>query len=152
MGHLNTMMACVLCISNPPPPTLAPHQLSKTGEHRWAMLRNMVTSLIYHERILTTTPKAKELRRVADQMVSHAKKGDLHNRRMAAGVVREKAAIVKLFEILGPRYDERQGGYTRVMKLAQPRRHDSADMSYIEFVDRDGELRKPKPPAGSIKG
>ena len=120
-------------------------KLGKDSAHRWAMLRNMVTSLIYHERIKTTTPKAKELRRVADQMITYAKKGDLHNRRLAAGVVREKAAVVKLFEILGPRYEDRQGGYTRVLKLGQPRREDSGDMAYIEFVDRDGELRKPKP-------
>jgi large subunit ribosomal protein L17 len=68
------------------------------------MMRNMVTSLIKHERIMTTTAKAKELRKVADRMVTHAKKGDLHHRRIAGGVVREKAALVKLFEILGPRY------------------------------------------------
>ena len=119
-------------------------KLSKDSEHRWAMLRNMVTSLIYHERIKTTTPKAKELRRVADKMVTHAKKGDLHNRRLAGAVVREKAALVKLFEILGPRYADRQGGYTRIMKIGQPRHLDSAPMSYIEFIDREGELRKPK--------
>ena len=83
---------------------------------------------------------------MAEQMITHAKKGDLHNRRMAAGVVREHAAVVKLFEILGPRYENRQGGYTRIMKLGQPRKNDSADMAYIEFVDRDGEFRKPKPP------
>ena len=71
------------------------------GEQRWAMLRNMVTSLIYHERIMTTTPKAKELRRVAEKMITHAKVGNLHHRRLASGVVREKAAVVKLFEILG---------------------------------------------------
>ena len=80
-------------------------KLGVGGEHRWAMLRNMVTSLIKHERIMTTTAKAKELRRVAENMVTHAKKGNLHHRRLAAGVVREKAAVVKLFEILGPRYE-----------------------------------------------
>jgi large subunit ribosomal protein L17 len=72
--------------------------------HRWAMLRNMVTSLIHFERITTTTPRAKELRRLADTMVTHAKKGTLHNRRLAAGVVRDNAALVKLFDIIGPRY------------------------------------------------
>jgi large subunit ribosomal protein L17 len=96
---------------------------------------------------MTTTPKAKELRRVADQMVTYAKAGDLHNRRMAAAVVREPAAVVKLFEILGPRYNERQGGYTRVLRLAKQRRGDSAEMAVIEFVDREGELRKAKPPS-----
>jgi large subunit ribosomal protein L17 len=82
------------------------------------------------------------LRRVADNMITHAKKGDLHSRRMASAVVREKAAVVKLFEILGPRYEERPGGYTRILKLGQPRKEDSADMCYIEFVDREDELRK----------
>lgn len=94
---------------------------------------------------MTTTAKAKELRRIAEKMVTHAKIGDLHHRRLAAGFVREKAAVFKLFNILGPRYMDREGGYTRVMKLAKPRRGDSADMSFIEFVDREGELRKAKP-------
>ena len=120
------------------------------GDHRWAMLRNMVTSLIHHERIMTTAPRAKELRRVAEAMVTHAKVGNLHHRRLAAGVVRERSAVVKLFEILGPRYKERPGGYTRVMKLAKQRRGDSAEMAIIEFVDREGELRKARQPAGSI--
>ena len=114
------------------------------------MLRNMVTSLIHHERITTTSAKAKELRRVAEKMITHAKVGNLHHRRLAAAVVRERSAVVKLFEILGPRYQERPGGYTRIMKFAKPRRGDSADMSVIEFVDREGELRKAKsPPASS---
>jgi len=117
--------------------------------HRLAMLRNMVTSLIYHERIMTTTPRAKELRRVAEKMVTYAKVGDLHNRRLAGAVVREPAAVVKLFEIIGPRYKERTGGYTRILKLAKPRKGDSADMSFIEFVDREGELRTAKPPSNS---
>jgi large subunit ribosomal protein L17 len=108
----------------------------------------MVTSLIHHERIITTTPKAKELRRVAENMITHAKIGDLHRRRLAGAVVRERSAVVKLFEILGPRYKERPGGYTRIMKLAKPRRGDSADMSVIEFVDREGELRKARPVGG----
>jgi large subunit ribosomal protein L17 len=102
----------------------------------------MVTSLIHHERIITTTPKAKELRRVADKMVTHAKIGNLHHRRLASGVVQERSAVVKLFEILGPRYQGRPGGYTRILKLARPRRGDSADMSVIEFVDREGASLK----------
>lgn len=85
---------------------------------------------------MTTTPRAKELRRVAENLVTHAKTGTLHARRLAAEVVREKPALVKLFEILGPRYQERSGGYTRVLKLARPRKGDSADMAYIEFIDR----------------
>ena len=129
---------------------IAFRQLGMDGDHRWAMLRNMVTSLIHHERIMTTVHRAKELRRVAESMVTHAKEGSLHHRRLAAGVVRERSAVVKLFEILGPRYKERPGGYTRVMKLAKQRRGDSAEMAIIEFVDREGELRKARQPAGSI--
>lgn len=121
-----------------------------TGSHRWAMMRNMVTSLIYHERIMTTTPRAKELRKLADNLISHAKAGTQHRHRLAAAIVREKGAMVKLTQILGPRYAERPGGYTRVMKLAKTRRGDSAEMSFIEFVDREGELRQarkaPSPP------
>lgn len=115
-----------------------------TGSHRWAMMRNMVTSLIYHERIMTTTPRAKELRKLADNLISHAKANTQHRHRLAAAIVREKGAMVKLTQILGPRYAERPGGYTRVMKLAKTRRGDSAEMSFIEFVDRDGELRQAK--------
>ena len=129
---------------------IAFRQLGMDGDHRWAMLRNMVTSLIHHERIMTTVHRAKELRRVAEAMVTHAKEGSLHHRRLAAGVVRERSAVVKLFEILGPRYKERPGGYTRVMKLAKQRRGDSAEMAIIEFVDREGELRKARQPSGSI--
>lgn len=80
-------------------------QLGRDSEHRWAMLRNLVTSLIKHERVMTTTARAKELRRVADQMVTHAKGGTLHHRRLAASVIFEKPALSKLFEILGPRYE-----------------------------------------------
>jgi large subunit ribosomal protein L17 len=94
---------------------------------------------------MTTTPRAKELRRVAEKMITYAKKGTLHHRRLAAGVVRERAAVVKLFDILGPHYSTREGGYTRVLKLALPRKGDSADMSFIEFVDREGELRSARP-------
>ena len=122
------------------------------AEHRWAMLRNMVTSLIYHERIMTTTPRAKELRRVAEKLVTHAKAGDQHHRRMAAAVVREPAAVVKLFDIIGPRYVNRPGGYTRVLKLGKPRQGDSADMAFIEFVDREGELRTPRAVPSSTNG
>jgi len=120
-------------------------KLGMATAHRMAMLRNMVTSLIYHERIMTTTPRAKELRRVAEKMVTHAKKANQHHRRLARAFVREEAAVVKLFGILGPRYEDRDGGYTRIMKLGKKRQGDSADMSYIEFVDREGEMRVSKP-------
>lgn len=79
-------------------------QLGFDATHRWAMLRNMVTSLIKHERIMTTVARAKEMRKFAEKMVTHAKKGNLHHRRIAGGFVREKPALVKLFEVLGPRY------------------------------------------------
>ena len=81
-----------------------PAKLGMRMDHRVAMLRNMVTSLIYHERIMTTTPKAKSLKRFADRMITYAKVGDLHNRRLAERYVRERPAVIKLFEILGPRY------------------------------------------------
>lgn len=98
---------------------------------------------------MTTTPKAKEVRKVADKMITHAKKyhQDKNNQHkvLAGAVVREKAALTKLFDILGPRYADRPGGYTRVMKLQLPRQGDSADMSFLEFVDRKGELRPARP-------
>merc|ERR1711982_213298 len=79
--------------------------------------------------------------------ITHAKKGDLHNRRLAARVVREKPALTRLFEILGPRYEDRDGGYTRVMKLSKPRKGDNAPMAVIEYVDRPGEIRAARVPA-----
>ncbi|CAM9899172.1 unnamed protein product [Phaeothamnion confervicola] len=105
----------------------------------------MVTSLIKHERIRTTVPRAKALRRIADQMVTLAKTDTLHARRQAATVVMEQGANKKLFDVLGPRYKDRVGGYTRVMLLARPRPGDKADMAIIEYVDREGELRPAKP-------
>ena len=114
------------------------------------MLRNMVTSLIYHERIMTTTARAKSLTQLADKMVTHAKIGNQAHRRLAGAVIREPAAVVKLFDIIGPRYADRQGGYTRVLKLDKPRTGDSSDMAFIEFVDRKGELRKPRPASAQV--
>jgi large subunit ribosomal protein L17 len=111
------------------------------------MLRNMATSLIEHERIVTTVPKAKELRRVAEHLVGLAKKGNIHHRQQANAIVRTKPALTKLFEVLGPRYEERQGGYTRILKLARPRVGDKADMCVMEYVDRPGELRAARPPS-----
>ncbi|KAJ8600050.1 hypothetical protein CTAYLR_001826 [Chrysophaeum taylorii] len=122
-------------------------KLGRTSAHRTAMLRNMVTSLIKHERIQTTTPKAKTLRPYAEKLIRFGKEGTLHAKQLAATIVREQGALRKLFEVLGPRYAERRGGYTRILKLAQRRKGDGADMSVIEFVDRPGELRSPRPPA-----
>eukprot|EP00551_Chaetoceros_affinis_P000811 CAMPEP_0203661198 /NCGR_PEP_ID=MMETSP0088-20131115/59479_1 /ASSEMBLY_ACC=CAM_ASM_001087 /TAXON_ID=426623 /ORGANISM="Chaetoceros affinis, Strain CCMP159" /LENGTH=129 /DNA_ID=CAMNT_0050523851 /DNA_START=114 /DNA_END=503 /DNA_ORIENTATION=- len=106
----------------------------------------MVTSLIKHERIVTTLPKAKELRRVADKIIQYAKNGSLHSRRKADEIVREKPMLTKLFEVLGPRYQDREGGYTRVLKLSQNRKGDNAPMAVIEYVDRPGEVRAARPP------
>lgn len=110
------------------------------------MLRNMVSSLIEHERIVTTVPKAKELRHIADRMITLAKGQDLHSRRQAGEVVRGEWTLTKLFDVLGPRYKFREGGYTRIMKLAKNRAGDNAPMAVIEYVDRPGEIRAARPP------
>jgi len=115
-------------------------KLNRTHEHRKAMFANMVCSLIEHEQIKTTLPKAKELRRIADKVITLGKRGDLHARRLAASQIRQDAAVKKLFEVLGPRYAERQGGYTRVLK-AGFRYGDMAPMAIIELVDRDEDAR-----------
>ena len=107
----------------------------------------MVTSLIYHERIKTTLPKAKEVQRLAEWMIGYGKDGSLHARQQADRIVREKPALTKLFEVLGPRYAEREGGYTRVLKLSKHRTGDAAPMAIIEYVDRPGEIRAARPPA-----
>lgn len=120
-------------------------KLGRTTKHRKAMLRNMVTSLIHHERIKTTVPRAKELRRVADKMVTLGKKGDLAARRRAARYLRDGASLTKLFDTLGPRYEEREGGYTRVLRAGH-RHGDAADMAIIEYIDRAGELRPARRP------
>ena len=111
-------------------------KLNRTHEHRKAMFANMVSSLIEHEQIKTTLPKAKELKRIADKIITLGKRGDLHARRIAASEIKQDAAVAKLFETLGPRYKDRQGGYTRVLK-AGFRYGDAAPMAIIELVDRD---------------
>lgn len=111
-------------------------RLNRTHEHRKAMFANMAGALIEHEQIRTTLPKAKELRPVVEKLVTLAKRGDLHARRMAAAQLKEDRHLVRLFDILGPRYKDRQGGYLRIMK-AGFRYGDMAPMAVIEFVDRD---------------
>ena len=111
-------------------------KLNRTHEHRKAMFANMACSLIEHEQIKTTLPKAKELRRIADKLITLAKRGDLHARRLAAAQIKQEPAVKKLFDTLGDRYKERSGGYTRVLK-AGFRYGDMAPMAIIEFVDRD---------------
>ena len=111
-------------------------KLNRTHEHRKAMFANMVCSLVEHEQITTTLPKAKELKRIADKVITLAKKGDLHARRILISKVRQQDAVKKLIDVLGPRYASRQGGYSRVLK-AGFRHGDMAPMAVIEFVDRD---------------
>ena len=111
-------------------------KLGRTSAHRRAMLRNMVTALLEHEKIETTDAKAKEVRRVAERMITLGKRGDLHARRMALRVVRTQEVTAKLFDELAPRFQERPGGYTRVLKVRR-RAGDAAPMSMVELVDRD---------------
>ena len=115
-------------------------RLNRTHEHRKALFANMAGSLIEHEQIKTTLPKAKELKRIADKLVTLGKRGDLHARRQAAAQLKQDAHVEKLFDVLGPRYKERSGGYTRVLK-AGFRYGDMAPMAIIEFVDRDPEAK-----------
>ncbi len=115
-------------------------KLNRTHEHRRAMFANMSSSLIEHEQIKTTLPKAKELKRIVDKLVTLGKRGDLHARRLAHAEIRQDAAVRKLFETLGPRYQDRQGGYTRVLK-AGFRYGDMAPMAIVELVDRDPDAK-----------
>ena len=109
-------------------------KLGRTAAHRRATLRNMVTSLFRHGRIETTTAKAKELRPYAERLITLAKRGDLHARRLAATKVQDREVLGTLFNDIGPRFSERPGGYTRVLKLGN-RKGDAAEMSLIELVD-----------------
>ena len=109
-------------------------RLGRTTSHREAMLRNMVTSLLEHERIVTTTPKAKEVRKLADRMITLAKRGDLHARRQALAVIRSKKVVAKLFDELKDDYLDRNGGYTRIIKTGN-RVGDAAAMAIIELVN-----------------
>lgn len=115
-------------------------KLNRTSQHRQMLLRNMAQALIKHEQIVTTLPKAKELRPVVERLITLGKRGDLHARRLAFARLRDEAMTKKLFDVLGPRYQERQGGYTRVLK-AGFRYGDSAPMAVIELVDRDEDAR-----------
>ena len=111
-------------------------RLNRTHEHRKALFANMAGSLIEHEQIKTTLPKAKELRPIVEKMITLAKRGDLHARRQAASKLKQDKHVAKLFEVLGPRFKERNGGYVRIMK-AGFRYGDMAPMAIIEFMDRD---------------
>jgi len=114
----------------------AHRRFNRTSEHRKAMFVNMAAALIKHEQIVTTLPKAKDLRPVVERLVTLGKRGDLHARRQAIAQVGDAGLVRKLFDVLGPRYKERQGGYIRVLK-AGFRYGDNAPMAVIEFVERD---------------
>jgi large subunit ribosomal protein L17 len=115
-------------------------KLNRTASHRSALFSSLAAALIKHEQIVTTLPKAKDLRRVADRLITLAKRGDLHARRLAMSRIRDEAMVAKLFGTLGPRYADRPGGYTRVLK-AGFRYGDSAPMAVIELVERDPDAR-----------
>ncbi len=119
---------------------VAHRKLNRTHQHRAAMFANMAASLITHEQITTTLPKAKELKPIVDKLITLAKKGDLASRRRAAARLRDEAAAAKLFAVMGERYKDRQGGYTRVLKAGY-RHGDSAPIAVIELVDRDVDAK-----------
>src|SRR6476620_6828802 len=118
----------------------AKRRFNRTAEHRKAMFANMAQALIKHEQILTTLPKAKDLRSVVEKLITLGKRGDLHARRQAIAQVRDVALVKKLLDVLGPRYKDRNGGYTRVLK-AGFRFGDSAPLGVIELVDRDVDAK-----------
>ncbi len=115
-------------------------KLNRTASHRKALFANMAASLIRHEQIITTLPKAKELKPIVDKLVTLGKRGDLHARRQAISQIRDKDAVSKLFDTLAPRYKDRAGGYSRVLK-AGFRHGDAAPIAVIELVDRDESAR-----------
>lgn len=115
-------------------------KLNRTASHRKAMFSNMAASLIEHEQIVTTLPKAKEIRPIVEKLVTLAKRGDLHARRRAIAALRDAKHIARLFDVIAPRYVSRNGGYLRIMK-AGFRQGDNAPMAVVEFVDRDAEAK-----------
>tara|TARA_Y100000590_G_scaffold342688_1_gene391366 strand:- start:1072 stop:1512 length:441 start_codon:yes stop_codon:yes gene_type:complete len=115
-------------------------KLNRTSSHRKAMFSNMANSLIKHEQIVTTLPKAKELRPIVEKLVTLSKNDDLHSRRQAIAKLQDLQIVKKLFEVIAPRYENRNGGYTRIIKAGY-RYGDSAPMAVIEFIDRDLESK-----------
>ncbi|GIW42889.1 MAG: hypothetical protein KatS3mg077_0171 [Candidatus Binatia bacterium] len=120
----------------------AGRKLSRSGAHRKALLRNLVTALVEREQIKTTDAKAKELRKLADRLITLGKRGTLHARRQAASVLRTRAAVRKLFDELAPRFSQRNGGYTRVLKFTR-RPGDSAPISIVEFTESKAPATEP---------
>ncbi len=128
----------------------AGRKLNRTSSHRSALMRNLVSSLFQHEKIQTTDPKAKELRRWADRMISLGKEGSLHARRRALAFIHDQAVVRKVFETLAPRFKDRPGGYTRIVKLGW-RRGDRAPISLVELLPADGTA-KADTSSGAKKG
>lgn len=116
-------------------------RLGRTTSHRLALLRNLATALFVHERIRTTEPRCKELRRYVEKLITKAKRGDVHARQMVSRDIKDRKVLSKLFDVLAPRYAERPGGYTRIVKLG-PRKGDCAAMSIIELVDNEIEFEE----------
>ena len=129
---------------------LSGRQLSRNSSHRSAMLKNMATSLLQHETIRTTVPKAKELRRVVEPLITLGKIDSMANRRLAFARLRDEAVVVKLFEDLGPRFKARAGGYTRILKM-DPRPGDSAPMALMQLVDKPVAVEAAAEPAKKTK-
>jgi len=122
---------------------IAGRKLGRTTSHRWAMLRNLVTSLLEHEKVKTTDAKAKELRPLAEKMIGLGKRGDLHARRQVLAVVRKAEVVRKLFDALSPRYQSRSGGYTRIIKLGF-RPGDGAPVSIVELITEGKDAKSLK--------
>ena len=129
---------------------LSGRQLSRNSSHRSAMLKNMAVSLLQHETIRTTLPKAKELRRVVEPLITMGKRDSLANRRVAFARLRDEAVVTKLFEDLGPRFNARAGGYTRILKM-DPRPGDSAPMALMQLVDKPVPVATAEEPAPAKK-
>jgi large subunit ribosomal protein L17 len=127
-------------------------KLGRTASHRRAMKRNMASSLIEHERITTTLVKAKAIRPYVEKLITLAKVDSVHNRRNAFAELRNKEAVLRLFETLGPRFAARPGGYTRILKLSKPRLGDAADRAIIEFVERTIEVEVEVPAEAAAEG
>jgi len=121
---------------------VAGRKLGRNASHRKAMLRNMVTSLLEHERIVTTVPKAKEARRVTEKMITLGKRGGLHARRQAMTYIRSQAIVAKLFDDLSGQYADRQGGYTRIIRTGN-RNGDAAPMAIVELIDYEETIIEP---------
>ncbi len=115
-------------------------KFGRTRAHRRAMLANLAAALLKHEQIVTTVPKAKDIRPYTEKLITLAKRGDLHARRQVVSTLRDEKVAKKLFDVLGPRYAERQGGYIRIMKAGY-RHGDAAPMAVVELVDRDPEAK-----------